>query len=370
MRFYVLQDPGPVVIRLLDSLQNENPLDVEVADVKEGWNNVNLTSQNLFFSDPNFYLGVQNLEAEKPCLGADAFRPNDRSFMVTPTGTWYTSSEVAEGEEDTPNFDLMIRAIVDKAPDADGDGLADFEENRLGTNPSVPDTDGDGLSDGDEFRIYNTDPKNPDTDGDGLNDGQEVNQYKSDPRARDTDGDGLSDGDEVTKYGSDPTKSDTDGDGLSDGDEVNRYQTNPAKADSDDDTIDDATEIRQGLNPNSKDTDGDGLDDAAEGKRGTDPLIADTDSDFWNDSLDFAATEPLIPNVIVLVALVAGGAIVAWNLISRRREAAAARPMEYPPTIAPTPIGVEPEVTKYCVNCGNSIPQVAKFCVKCGAPQP
>ena len=56
--------------------------------------------------------------------------------------------------------------------DRDGDGLADFEEDELGTDPDNPDTDGDGLLDGTEVNGENpTDPLNADTDGDGLCDG-------------------------------------------------------------------------------------------------------------------------------------------------------------------------------------------------------
>ena len=98
---------------------------------------------------------------------------------------------------------------------------------------SVKDTDGDGLLDFLEEKL-GTDPRKPDTDGDGLNDGDEVNRYKTDPLKPDTDGDGLSDGKEI-QIGTDPLKPDTDGDGLTDGDEVNKYKTNPLKTDTDED---------------------------------------------------------------------------------------------------------------------------------------
>ncbi|MDO8622568.1 MAG: hypothetical protein Q7R80_05030 [bacterium] len=60
------------------------------------------------------------------------------------------------------------------APDTDGDGLTDAEEEQLGTNPQIADTDADGLSDRDEARAYRTDPLNKDTDGDSFPDGSEV----------------------------------------------------------------------------------------------------------------------------------------------------------------------------------------------------
>ncbi|MDP5149759.1 hypothetical protein [Rheinheimera baltica] len=55
-------------------------------------------------------------------------------------------------------------------PDADNDGINDFVEFDLGTNPQNPDSDNDGLNDGDEL-LAGTDPLNSDTDGDGLPDG-------------------------------------------------------------------------------------------------------------------------------------------------------------------------------------------------------
>jgi len=58
--------------------------------------------------------------------------------------------------------------------DQDADGLYDFEEEKIGTDPNNRDTDRDGLDDYYEVRIYKTDPLNPDTDGDGYSDGDEV----------------------------------------------------------------------------------------------------------------------------------------------------------------------------------------------------
>ncbi|MFR9307525.1 MAG: hypothetical protein ACLVK6_01770, partial [Lachnospiraceae bacterium] len=43
--------------------------------------------------------------------------------------------------------------------DSDGDGLFDFTELHIGTNPKNYDSDGDGRSDGDEFLTDKTDPK-------------------------------------------------------------------------------------------------------------------------------------------------------------------------------------------------------------------
>jgi hypothetical protein len=64
--------------------------------------------------------------------------------------------------------------------DSDGDGLPDWYELKIGTDPFNPDTDGDGLSDYDEIFVYHTNPLVPDSDGDGFSDGDEV-LFGSDP---------------------------------------------------------------------------------------------------------------------------------------------------------------------------------------------
>ena len=60
------------------------------------------------------------------------------------------------------------------APDSDGDGLPDIEEQSLGTDPFDPDSDHDGLDDGDEVNVWSSDPLDADSDDDGTSDGAEV----------------------------------------------------------------------------------------------------------------------------------------------------------------------------------------------------
>ena len=59
-----------------------------------------------------------------------------------------------------------------RTKDADGDGLKNLKEFKLGTNPKKADSDRDGLKDGDELTSGN-DPLDSDTDGDGIKDGAE-----------------------------------------------------------------------------------------------------------------------------------------------------------------------------------------------------
>jgi len=59
-----------------------------------------------------------------------------------------------------------------KTQDADKDGLKNFKEFKLGTNPKSADSDKDGLKDADEVTSGN-DPLDRDSDGDGIKDGAE-----------------------------------------------------------------------------------------------------------------------------------------------------------------------------------------------------
>jgi hypothetical protein len=138
------------------------------------------------------------------------------------------------------------------APDADGDGLSDALENKIGTDKAVKDTDHDGLTDGQEYFKYKTKPLKPDTDKDGLEDGAEVKRWKTKPLKADSDKDKLSDGLEVKKYKTKPLKADTDRDKLPDGLEVKKYKTNPRKKDTDHDGVSDGVEVRRGTNPRHK----------------------------------------------------------------------------------------------------------------------
>ena len=129
-------------------------------------------------------------------------------------------------------------------PDTDDDLNLDGDEIfLLGSNPLVfdrpasdprhagmIDRDQDGLSDGDELSFYRTDPFAADTDGDGSADADELRDGTdplldnrpgaSRPEGLDSDGDLLTDEDELNVFGTDPNEMDTDGDNAADGYEV------------------------------------------------------------------------------------------------------------------------------------------------------
>lgn len=225
--------------------------------------------------------------------------------------------------------------------DTDTDGLTDFQEYGLATNPRDPDTDDDGLTDFEEWRGFSpkTNPKHWDTDGDGIEDGVEITYgssptkvdtdeeglidpleflFNSNPNDTDTDDDGLSDYEEFMfnssltnpdsdddfmfdgyekTAGTDPQNGDTDGDDLIDGYET-LLGTNPLNGDTDGDNLTDGTEVMLWLNPVSNDTDGDGLSDSEELERGTNPFNPDTDGDGIPDSED---TDTFTANVDEIV---------------------------------------------------------------------
>jgi hypothetical protein len=81
--------------------------------------------------------------------------------------------------------------------DLDGDGLSNYKEWSLSTNPYQSDSDGDGLSDLAEEGNF-TNPMLADTDSDGLNDFVELTLHSTNPLQFDTDLDGWSDGYEVS----------------------------------------------------------------------------------------------------------------------------------------------------------------------------
>ncbi len=114
------------------------------------------------------------------------------SMVVRPAGVVDTAS-------------LFWRIVVSDR-DTDGDGLNDWEEAQIGTDPAVADSDADGLRDADEL-VHGTDPMRGSSANDGIADGWKVS-HGFDPNSptlggEDPDDDGR---DNLTEYqmGSDP----------------------------------------------------------------------------------------------------------------------------------------------------------------------
>ncbi|MFT5460032.1 MAG: hypothetical protein ACI9K2_006547, partial [Myxococcota bacterium] len=132
---------------------------------------------------------IGDLPVTTATLSADAY-VNGHLSATTATlgaGACYGTEDVASltlgvgaGECPLPRPETACPADVDVITDTDGDGLTDYEESMIGTDPLDPDTDGDRLEDGDEVD-RGTDPLDVDTDDGGVDDGTEVLDDGTDP---------------------------------------------------------------------------------------------------------------------------------------------------------------------------------------------
>jgi len=158
-------------------------------------------------------------------------------------------------------------------PDSDGDGFTDETETELGSDPQNSgrspasscasllqerlkgiDDDGDGLAQGDEMR-YGTNPAEADSDGDGCADGAEAWSASSpvDPKSLPNSRGGFCLSDEVkVSRGLPVDGDDADADGVADWLEF-ALETDPRAADSDGDGIYDGKEVSLGCDPLRKD---------------------------------------------------------------------------------------------------------------------
>ncbi len=166
---------------------------------------------------------------------------------LTPTPAETPTPTPTIAEVPTPEPTLTPEPIID----SDGDGIPDYYEVQLGTDPDSDDSDNDGISDSIEW-LLGMDLLSDDSDGDGITDSQE-----------DDDGDGLTLIEEI-EYGTDPFSEDSDGDHLTDYEEVFVYGTDPLKYDTDGDHLEDDEEIKMGSDPLNPDSDGDGVPDDQE----------------------------------------------------------------------------------------------------------
>jgi len=159
--------------------------------------------------------------------------------------------KVADGEDNCPaianpdqsNYDGDKQGDACDA-DADGDGLTNVEEAKMGADPLDRDTDDDGVPDGKEALPANdvdgdgkVNVQDPDSDGDGLFDGLEAGIAKPGPDTDTSKGNFAPDLDPTTHTSA--VKKDTDSDGRHDGIEdanhngrVDECESDPLVADS------------------------------------------------------------------------------------------------------------------------------------------
>lgn len=79
------------------------------------------------------------------------------------SGAWIFAKKRGGIGYGSPKLTAENQEIKKDAPDSDGDGLKDWEEELWGTDAQNPDTDGDGATDGEEINA-NRDPKRPGPD--------------------------------------------------------------------------------------------------------------------------------------------------------------------------------------------------------------
>src|SRR4051794_29104369 len=247
-----------------------------------------------------------------------------------------------------PQQDVVTPPSQGTLRDADGDGIPDVVERRIGTDRISTDTDGDGMPDGWELRFHLNPRQDLDASQDPDRDGvSNLNEYRlgTSPHLVDTDhngipdGQGDQDGDGLPnaveqKLGLDPT------DGLTPPNErvatrtalnataptptrdvlaaqafaassssVAKTPTTDGTLDSDVDGLPNAVEVQMGLDPanpatngipdGKRDMDLDGLPNALEVALGLDPMKADTDGDGTPDGREDSDGDGLL-NVLEL----------------------------------------------------------------------
>jgi Thrombospondin type 3 repeat/RTX calcium-binding nonapeptide repeat (4 copies) len=192
-----------------------------------------------------------------------------------------TELDLPVGVIDDATFDydnVALRADVEDdppAPDGDGDGVPDSEDNCPGaSNADQADADDDGIGD-----ACDTTPGGPDGDGDGIPDADDNCPAVANANQADADNDGTGDACDST-----PNGPDGDGDGVPDATDNCPTVSNTDQADSDNDGVGDAcdgspqgTASCQGKQAAMKQ--GTGADETIKGSRQRDALRAEGGND-------------------------------------------------------------------------------------------
>jgi hypothetical protein len=257
-------------------------------------------------------------------LGGDDDRNDGKDVLTDPLRRDTDSDSIADGLERDLGSNPADPADGADFRDTDLDGLTDAEEQSLGwlvavngastgypvhSNANLPDTDFDGLPDFVE-RDIRTDPNKEDTDGDGLGDYDEFADFGGYAAVAARFPRFVLDGTASMLYGTDPTRTDSDGDTLGDYDELlvgyrvalagessaRTVLTNPLEADTDFDGVSDGIERSDATDATDIDTDDDGRTDGTERSAGTDPLVQDVRITVRFTSMLFTGGEADGPN--------------------------------------------------------------------------
>ncbi|MBQ7981520.1 MAG: cellulose binding domain-containing protein, partial [Oscillospiraceae bacterium] len=201
----------------------------------------NIWNAKLLSSEEQSYITANQLWTTPINPGASASFgfTADKSATENAWAENFTLTAVVVGESS-----LEKEPEIDYELDTDSDGLPDYYEEIIGSDPKTEHSDADQLPDGYEALYLGTDPSKSDSNDNGTSDADE-----------DFDTDGLTNLEEYN-LGTDPFLEDSDYDTLSDKDEVNIHGTNPTKGDTDDDLVPDGDEVKLGLDPNSGSTNG------------------------------------------------------------------------------------------------------------------
>ncbi len=134
------------------------------------------------------------------------------------------------GSVDGANLTTVFVTSDIDTTDTDGDGLSDYVEYQLRTNPRNTDTDGDGLNDHEEVHRWLSNPSSVDSDGDARLAGGVPNALLFDGNELNLLCDGNHPGGVCYHTGTSPTLADSDGDGLSDHEEFDNPIRHPLRA--------------------------------------------------------------------------------------------------------------------------------------------
>jgi len=282
----------------LDGLKDGTEVNGIYKPFNPGANATGYVHTNPLLKDSDF----DGLKDKAEISDAIALDPNDNDtdddlmldsyeYLFGLNGTNPSDKLLDYDEDGLTNYNESLLWTNPFEKDSDGDGFDDLKELSLGTNPALADTDGDGLNDYEELMYLHTNATNVDTDGDGLNDYLEVHVYSSNPLITDSDGDTIIDGDEVYLYKTKPNDRDTDDDLVEDQVEL-AFNSDPTMVDTDSDGMDDYFEWLYNLDPRVDDSeldpDGDGISNGEEFINHANPLVVDTDGDNLTDFEEIA----------------------------------------------------------------------------------